>query len=115
MKSQRTKPRTYRTIPGQSFYDVPNRPGVVVSTLADTREIRINIDGVTRCTLPHILDTIPIDDAVQNIIRAGVYFPQWEKWYSEPRIFWDIAHYNEYPSMVSAPLGWEQLEMRGVI
>jgi hypothetical protein len=111
MKTQRTKPRTYRTIPGQSFYDVPNRPGVVVSTLADTREIRINIDGVTRCTLPHILDTIPIDDAVQNIIRAGVYFPQWEKWYSEPRIFWDIAHYNEYPSMISAPLGWEQLEM----
>jgi len=109
MKQRKIKPRTYRTIPGQAFYDVPNRPGVVVSTLADTREIRINIDGVTQCRLPHILDTIPIDDAVQNIICAAAYFPQWGTWYTEPRIFWDIAHYNEYPSMVSVPLGWEQL------
>jgi hypothetical protein len=108
MKPQRIKPRTYRTIPNQLFYDVPGRPGVVVSVLGDYREIRINHDGVTKCRLPHILDAVPIDDAVQHIIRAAAYFPQWQTWYSEPRIFWDIAHYNEYPPMIGAPLGWEQ-------
>jgi hypothetical protein len=111
MKQRKIKPRTYRTIPGQAFYDVPHHPGVVVSTLADTREIRINVDGVTKCTLPHILDIITLDAAAQHIIIAAEYYVKWEAWYKEPRIFWDIAHYNQYPSMVSVPLGWEQMEM----